>query len=380
MEPDIQTLSTLLILLCIGYAVGFFTIGRSRIQYRGMGWWSAALIAEAAGFALLSQQGQIDPLFSIVTAWTLIVAGMLLVLGGIKAFYGLVNRGAVFVSGTALFGAFVYYATYAAPDTEARIVGISLVLALLALWTALRLYRSGFNMMRQAGLFVLSGFAAFALYCLFRAWSVLQAPLSDALLTELHETTLIAFIALVGWYSFGFVWMVLYRTSLDLRTVMKIDALTGAYMRRAIFEMLSDEMQRAERSRRPLSIVMIDLDHFKKLNDTLGHVMGDEALVKSVKAIHANIRIFDNVGRYGGEEFLVVLPETDRDTAVGVAERLRSAIAELSVGDEKQRLPLSASFGVTQFIDGDTQEELVERADSALYAAKEGGRNRVVAQ
>lgn len=380
MEQGVQVLPAILISLCFGFSVGFYVIGRSRTQYRGMGWWSLALALEGAGFLLLSLQGLLTPLFSVIIANTLIVSGLMSVMAGVNAFYGRdkpwLARSLLFL---ALFAAFLYYFTYMAPSVDARIIIISITLGVMALATAVQLSANTPNVTRSTAYFVLSGFVLFALFYLGRAWSVVQTPVADsAEAARLHEMTLVVFIVLIGWFSFGFVWMALYRTALDMQMLMKIDTLTGAYMRGALFEILSDEMQRAERNDRPLSIVMMDLDHFKRLNDTLGHVMGDEALKKSVETVLSNIRMFDKIGRYGGEEFIIVLPETEGKNAVKVAERLRLAVAEISIGSASRQLPVSASFGVTQLMAGDTREQFIERVDSALYRAKEGGRNRVV--
>jgi diguanylate cyclase (GGDEF)-like protein len=380
MEQGVQVLPAILISLCFGFSVGFYVIGRSRIQYKGMGWWNLALLLEGAGFLLLSLYGLLAPLFSVILANMLIVSGFMGVMAGVNAFYGREKpRLAISLFILTLFAAFLYYFTYMAPSVDARIIIVSITFGVMALATAVQLSADTPNVTRATAYFVLSGFVLFALFYFMRAWNIMQTPVADsAEVARLHEMTLVVFIVLTGWFSFGFVWMALYRTSMDMQTLMKIDTLTGAYMRRALFDILSDEMQRAERNGRPLSIVMMDLDHFKRLNDTLGHVMGDVALKKSVETVLQNIRIFDKIGRYGGEEFIVVLPETEGKNAMKVAERLRLAVASISIGSGTRQLPVTASFGVTQLMAGDTREGLIERVDSALYRAKEGGRNRVV--
>jgi len=381
MEQDIQTLSAVLIILCFGYAIGFFAVSSGKTHYRGMGWWSVALVMEGVGFLLLALQGVIVPLLSVVVANTLIVAGFMTIIVGINTFYGNLIpwavRSLLFLG---LFSGFIYYFTFVSPSMNARVVTVSGALGVMALATAYHLYRRTLNVMRPVAYFVLSGFMLFAIYYLMRAWEFWNSPVVDAVrAVRMHETTLIVFIALIGWYSFGFILMTFYRNSMDLYTIMKIDALTGAYLRHALFEILTDEMQRAERNDRPLCVVMMDLDFFKRLNDSLGHVVGDEALRLSVKKVLSSIRIFDKIGRYGGEEFIVVLPETERETAIKVAERLRLAVASITVGSGLKARGVTASFGVTQFIPGDTPERLVERVDHALYQAKASGRNCVVA-
>lgn len=154
------------------------------------------------------------------------------------------------------------------------------------------------------------------------------------------------------------------------------DSLTGLHVRRYFMVRLQEEVSRTERYDKTLSVVMADLDCFKAVNDTFGHTAGDKVLKAVGEYLHASIRDVDSVGRYGGEEFVLLLPETDKAAASGLAERLRKGIAALEVG----HLPKTTiSMGVATFPeDGRTAEELLQKADAALYAAKEKGRNHVV--
>jgi len=154
------------------------------------------------------------------------------------------------------------------------------------------------------------------------------------------------------------------------------DALTGLPNARAVQDTLKRLVAQASRMLWPLSAVLIDLDHFKEVNDTFGHGLGDEVLAAIGAALHSTVRESDFVGRYGGEEFVMLLPDTDRDTAVQVAERVRTAIGDLRVleGDSS----VSASFGIAVFPeDAPDAARLVRNADRALYRAKANGRNRV---
>jgi len=158
------------------------------------------------------------------------------------------------------------------------------------------------------------------------------------------------------------------------------DGLTGLYNRRFLDEMLEHELAKLRRSGRPAALMLVDVDHFKRFNDTYGHQAGDEALRKVGAALLSAVRASDVVCRYGGEEFLVFLPECDIEEAAAKAEALRLAIAGISllVGGEAIP-PISASFGVAMFPDvGENRADLVLLADRALYRAKDGGRNRVV--
>lgn len=157
------------------------------------------------------------------------------------------------------------------------------------------------------------------------------------------------------------------------------DALTGLFNRREFRRRLNEEMGRARRFRRPLSLLMLDIDHFKAVNDTHGHPAGDEVLRVIAARVRASLRPTDHVARYGGEEFIVMQPETTPDGALATAERIRAAIAGTAVPIGLDRaVSATISVGTASFPDNaDTEEELIAAADRALYAAKESGRNRV---
>jgi diguanylate cyclase (GGDEF)-like protein len=155
------------------------------------------------------------------------------------------------------------------------------------------------------------------------------------------------------------------------------DPLTGLYNRAWLNEMLAKLVGRARQDGRALSLVMIDLDHFKKFNDTHGHLAGDSALCAAANVIRNGLRPTDFAVRYGGEEMMVVLPETTSNTAVTVADRLCKRIRQTVVFDD-MRLPLphiTGSFGVASLKPGLDEDQLVEAADAALYRAKEAGRD-----
>lgn len=153
------------------------------------------------------------------------------------------------------------------------------------------------------------------------------------------------------------------------------DALTGLLNRRGLFRAFDAEAERARRYGHPLAVILFDLDHFKQINDRLGHAVGDRVLRTVGEEVRRCLRPADVLGRWGGEEFVVVLPETALSGAVEVAERLRYLVSGL----RSDAGPLTASFGVAQYASADNLGELIRRADRALYEAKRAGRNRVVA-
>jgi two-component system cell cycle response regulator len=164
-----------------------------------------------------------------------------------------------------------------------------------------------------------------------------------------------------------------------LELLAHTDPLTQALNRRALAVRLSSEMERARRYDSVIALLMIDLDHFKGVNDTLGHLAGDDVLREIVALLQGSIRSVDVVARYGGEEFVVVLPETGQPGAVKFAERLRERISEVAFGQAHGGVNLTVSIGVASYPSGDTEtvNDLFARADEALYRAKAEGRNRV---
>ncbi|MBF0282876.1 MAG: diguanylate cyclase, partial [Magnetococcales bacterium] len=162
------------------------------------------------------------------------------------------------------------------------------------------------------------------------------------------------------------------------RTESMTDALTGVANRRAFEQTLHREHARSVRHKLPLSLVMFDLDHFKKVNDTYGHPVGDKVLTTVAERAGKMLRQSDLIARYGGEEFVLILPEATLEAAAAAAEKIRLEVMRLRFKTGNQMLTVTSSFGVCEWQPGMTPEELLHQADQALYRAKQGGRNRVV--
>ncbi|WP_316858925.1 GGDEF domain-containing protein [uncultured Cohaesibacter sp.] len=161
--------------------------------------------------------------------------------------------------------------------------------------------------------------------------------------------------------------------------IARIDLLTGLFNRRAFYEIAPKFIEQGRRHHRPVSIVMLDIDHFKTVNDKHGHGVGDRVLASIAKCLKTHIRSSDVVGRLGGEEFALLLPETDRSGAVALVEKLRKAVSDLSFSEESDHFHVTSSFGIvsTEDMEGPL-EGLLTMADWALYQAKEQGRNRTI--
>jgi diguanylate cyclase (GGDEF)-like protein len=166
----------------------------------------------------------------------------------------------------------------------------------------------------------------------------------------------------------------------ELQELSVTDSLTGLFNRKHMWETLARELEGFKRHRRPLAVLMIDIDHFKRYNDTRGHLAGDEVLRRMAEIFHRSLRVSDYAARYGGEEFLVVLPDTDSAMAAQAAERLRGLVADERFADGPGPAKITISVGVASTSEHESEpESLVRNADTALYRAKKAGRNRVVA-
>lgn len=165
----------------------------------------------------------------------------------------------------------------------------------------------------------------------------------------------------------------------DLEKLATQDPLTQAYNRRHFYTLAEVEIQRSLRSHTPFSVILVDIDHFKSVNDKYGHKAGDEALVHFTKVCVHNLRKVDVFARFGGEEFAIVLPEAGLDQAKETAERIRKIVESTILNIDEHQFNITASFGISTFVNkSDTLELLLQKADKALYTAKHEGRNRVI--
>jgi diguanylate cyclase (GGDEF)-like protein len=159
-----------------------------------------------------------------------------------------------------------------------------------------------------------------------------------------------------------------------MRHFAEHDGLTGLWNHRIMVERLQGEVDRSQRDGAPLSIILVDLDYFKRVNDTMGHMAGDLALKETGAIFQHSVRSYDWVGRYGGEEFLIVLPGSDYDAACARAEHLRTTLQSMVIGEGDKTFSVTASFGVASGYPTD-HEAMIQIADAALYRAKSSGRN-----
>lgn len=345
--------------------------------------WLVAGLALGAGYLVgtLSLVG-VFPLsgaFAAALANLLISVGHMFVLVGIQRYLGDRARTgmllgiilALFVAGLVL-----------EPLREslgARILVYSVLHLVLSAWAGVLLWRSerpGMRAYHRMAAAVLLGFSAVLLFRFVEA----LAP-SGAIPLGQGDMQTIAFLAamIFGFLlTMAFAVMLFREKQVELADLAEKDPLTGMNNRLSLDSIAEKYMQRAQRQGMPLSIMLFDLDHFKRVNDEFGHQVGDRVLSEIADRIGRIIRGEDVAFRFGGEEFLALLPGASLEQAERVAERLRAAIGDEPVEVGKHRLNLTASFGVVQYLPGkDSWDDCIKRADEALYRAKRGGRDRI---
>jgi len=273
-----------------------------------------------------------------------------------------------------------------APANAALRVSVnSAVLTGIAAAIATDLYRYGRDVVRRRHTWLLVvplvaagvGFSIRGVRALWHPESVASEMIADS---ALNVASAISYMVIALTFHATLMGLVVGRISADLRYRSRHDGLTGLLNRRAIEESLLAQVQRSRRTGEPFAMLMLDLDHFKSINDRHGHAIGDRALKHTAAALRAELREVDALGRFGGEEFLVLMPGATVETALPVAERLRTALATDAPQVEGTRLLLSMSIGIAQWREPEEPSHLLMRADAALYQAKLQGRDCVVVE
>ena len=200
--------------------------------------------------------------------------------------------------------------------------------------------------------------------------------LSDSMLSAIRHVNIVGMCALLAGTSYAH--SLLIKEAGDaLRRIASTDELTGLLNRRSFSEIIERETARSQRGSRPLTLVLGDIDFFKRINDTHGHAAGDHVLQSVSNLLQGAVREYDCVARWGGEEFVILLPDTGLAAAKQIAERLREMVAGSHPSFEGQLIPVSMTLGVAQFSGEENWHAIVARADEALYRGKAAGRNRV---
>ncbi len=375
---------TLMLALLSGFAmlgVQLWAAQRSRLRYLDLAVWTWGSWTLLAGFAMLTAR-------VVVPVWVSALLGNGLIALGIVFYNEAIHR---HVLGRALPRWMWWSAPTAAWALTAwmltwplavRTSAISLVFALLLCPAILVLLGPGWrgeSSLRAVGLTLVAAAASL----LLRSVHALTNPeeYRDLMQSSLGQglTFLFSFICLIG-AGFGFVLANFERIARRMEEMASTDGLTGCLNRMTADALLRHELERGRREGTPLAFVLLDLDHFKDVNDCHGHHAGDDALRAFAAEVRARLRASDVVGRWGGEEFGLVLPATDGPGAARLVEQIREAVATLRLCDgDGHDFTLTVSAGIAVAEPGGqlTADQLFMRADRALYRAKDGGRNNV---
>lgn len=361
---------------CMGPVLAMVLLSLRRTypsSIRGLGWWAQGTWWVFFGVILVTLRDWIPASLSIVVGNALIIIGTWHWLVGTNKFLGLRShrRAWLIAVGVAIATIAWFYAVQ--PSFVMRSVAICTVMVAL-----LTVHAS--NLLRQKRYTYASRFLSIALIAsagdwLLRLFGALSGLISPGLFEPSSFNMLVNSVQTVAGLLIlvGFVLLASDGVRHDFEMLAAQDSLTGALMRRAWNAAAHAEVDRSRRHQRALSLIAMDLDHFKQINDAHGHAVGDQVLVNFVALVGKHLRGADQLGRMGGEEFVLLLPETSLEDALLVAERIRKAAQAL-----EKPCPVTVSMGVAHLTPADVGiEALLERADTALYRAKARGRNQV---
>jgi diguanylate cyclase (GGDEF)-like protein len=381
---DVRTILLLMAFTAVPTALVLLAVSRFyAARVPGVGYWTGANIALAIGLVLLSLSKTANDLPARVLGNTLLVLTTALYFLAIQRLLGdKPSKRLAFTTVAASGIVFALLWTSAAPYRLA-VGALSIALMVLTGLSAARLLlpltAEKPVSHRFTGLLFLLGCTLMTVR-LGHAMFAVAAPANlfvpdfwnGMILGGTHITVMLM--------SLGFALMIADRLASELNRLATLDALTGIGNRRVFYARAEAELARCRRKNMPLSLLMIDLDRFKMINDQLGHAAGDDTLRRFVALVSPHLREYDFFARLGGEEFAVLLPEATEEVAIAIAERLRELAEAERLPAPGFPTPTTASIGAAQLIENEQSiDQLMHRADQALYAAKSSGRNRVVA-
>jgi diguanylate cyclase (GGDEF)-like protein len=343
---------------------------------RAVGTWGAGLLMVASGYGGLAMRGVLPDFISITVANTALMAANLLFYRSARLFMGRPVHDPVGVAALAATAVVVFVFSEITPNLQVRILTVSGIGVALFSRTALEL-RGAAPGVRPSHLFMQAVYWSVAALLAFRFVATLANPGEGLMAPSApHSAFFLGVLLLATVGTFGNFWMEFQWLHAELARQAARDSLTGMLNRRSFMAEFERELARVKRAGGVLSFAIFDLDRFKDLNDTHGHPAGDEVLRSIAARMQASIRQPDILGRYGGEEFALLMPDTDADMAMRVCERIRVAVQMGGVEWNGRRLSITISGGVAERgPDRATAEAMIAAADAALYEAKRAGRN-----
>lgn len=338
-------------------------------EYPGIGIALLGNISLALGFSLNIQRGSIPDYASIVLGNVLIILGPCLFYTAVCRFTDQNYKLSFILVIMAVATFCVIYFRYAMDNIGLRIATFSACAAVVTFAITFKLWLARQTTYRFSVIATLISFFLYGIFLSFRAVSALITP-PQALFanTPVESATYLLLFTISFLWTIGFVLMISQRLQADLRDLATIDSLTRIPNRRAAQTFLEKELSRASRKHEPFSVLLIDIDNFKQINDQHGHAVGDHVLVKSAELFMKNIRKQDLVGRWGGEEFLVILSGASMTDAKCLAERLRSQVENTKYNDTGSITTIS--IGISTSGNSDSIDKMLKTADDALYVAK----------
>lgn len=342
--------------------------------------WIFGTVLQPTAWVMYGMRDVIPDLFALVVANSLLSCAFAKQIQAVRTFVGRPLNPLLIYLPVAAITLLEILFTFATPSMRWRTVTVSAVFCMQMICAVVALLDWD-QPRRRSHLLTATAFLALAGVLILR---IVYEGLRDGTLASAFAPTpmqtavfaLAAFSPTVA--TLGFVLMCGDRLHQELERQATIDSLTGISNRRTLGELATRAIAAAHRHRRSLGLLLLDADHFKRINDVYGHEVGDEALQLIAATLQCELRSEDLLGRLGGEEFVIVLPDADDAAARAGAERLRHAVEATEFSAQHRRIPLSISVGVAVIDDNDDFASLLRRADQAMYAAKRAGRNRVI--
>ena len=377
----ISALSLLLITTGLAVVMLFVLTSLAGSKIAGVREWGQANAIAILGLVLAASRGIVPDLLSIEAGNGLLAVAICLMLAGFRRHLGQSVPVRLLAGGCILTVAMVAVFHYGVDSLPLRTMTVSLFHGIVCCAIGFGMPLPAQARLRYACLFTKGAALLLALGHFVRGLAfAFQADVPAGFLEPTTQNLVffaLGTLALPG-LTLGAVMMANARMVSDATYAAEHDHLTGAPTRRAFFAAADREHARAVRDGGELGMLMLDVDYFKRINDTHGHAVGDRVLRDLVRHARDAIRTVDYCARIGGEEFAVLLPDAGADTALAVAERLRAALDRSLPAPNGRAVAYTVSIGVAMLAEGESVSSLLARADAALYAAKAGGRNRVV--